>query len=163
MSSLDPKTEQFRSDRAIQYIVSLELYLRFFGFFRLRLQFSPQVGVNQFIIDKIHVCLLYSKYITIKWSTMFVHWRLTPTSGMITKRRSLDKQIQQSVFKVLLIFFSRSHKNHDRFYIYSMILYINCTSGIGAFKPEIFKFGYDGGGPYRCIAINHGGGTRLLP
>lgn len=33
------------------------------------------------------------------------------------------------------------------------------TSGIGAFKPGIFKLGQDGGGPYRCMAINHGGGT----
>lgn len=36
------------------------------------------------------------------------------------------------------------------------------TSGIGAFNPGIFKLGYDGGGPYLCMAINHGGGTSWL-
>lgn len=33
------------------------------------------------------------------------------------------------------------------------------TSGIGEFSPGIFRLGYDGGGPYRCMAISHGGGT----
>ena len=33
------------------------------------------------------------------------------------------------------------------------------TSGIGALRPGTFKFGYDGGGPYLCMAINHGGGN----
>ena len=33
------------------------------------------------------------------------------------------------------------------------------TSGIGALRPAIFKLGYEGGGPYLCIAISHGGGT----
>jgi hypothetical protein len=33
------------------------------------------------------------------------------------------------------------------------------TSGIGALNPGIFRFGYDGGGPYLCMAINHGGGN----
>ena len=37
------------------------------------------------------------------------------------------------------------------------------TSGIAAFSPGIFKLGYDGGGPYRCIAINHGGGIKCFP
>ena len=43
-------------------------------------------------------------------------------------------------------------------YIESKILVYN-TSGIGAFNPGILRLGYDGGGPYLCIAINHGGGT----
>lgn len=33
------------------------------------------------------------------------------------------------------------------------------TSGMGALNPGIFRFGYDGGGPYLCMAINHGGGN----
>lgn len=33
------------------------------------------------------------------------------------------------------------------------------TSGMGEFSPGIFRLGYDGGGPYRCMAISHGGGT----
>ena len=33
------------------------------------------------------------------------------------------------------------------------------TSGIGPFSPGIFRLGYEGGGPYLCIAINQGGGT----
>ena len=37
------------------------------------------------------------------------------------------------------------------------------TSGMAAFSPGIFKLGYDGGGPYRCIAISHGGGIRCFP
>ena len=37
------------------------------------------------------------------------------------------------------------------------------TSGIAAFNPGIFKLGYDGGGPYLCIAISHGGGINCFP
>lgn len=33
------------------------------------------------------------------------------------------------------------------------------TSGMGALRPGIFRFGYEGGGPYLCMAISHGGGT----
>lgn len=33
------------------------------------------------------------------------------------------------------------------------------TSGMGEFRPGIFRLGYDGGGPYLCMAISHGGGT----
>lgn len=33
------------------------------------------------------------------------------------------------------------------------------TSGMGAFSPGILRLGYDGGGPYLCIAISQGGGT----
>lgn len=40
---------------------------------------------------------------------------------------------------------------------------IENTSGMDAFSPGIFKLGYDGGGPYLCIAINHGGGIRCFP
>lgn len=36
------------------------------------------------------------------------------------------------------------------------------TSGMGAFNPGILRLGYEGGGPYLCMAINHGGGTKLL-
>ena len=36
------------------------------------------------------------------------------------------------------------------------------TSGIGAFSPGILRLGYDGGGPYLCIAISHGGGNKFL-
>ena len=34
---------------------------------------------------------------------------------------------------------------------------------MGALSPGIFKLGYEGGGPYLCMAMSHGGGTRLLP
>ncbi len=30
---------------------------------------------------------------------------------------------------------------------------------MGALRPGIFRFGYEGGGPYLCMAISHGGGT----
>ena len=30
--------------------------------------------------------------------------------------------------------------------------------GIGADSPGIFRLGYDGGGPYRCMLMSHGGG-----
>lgn len=33
------------------------------------------------------------------------------------------------------------------------------TSGIGALRPGIFRLGYDGGGPYLCMAISQGGGN----
>lgn len=32
---------------------------------------------------------------------------------------------------------------------------------MGAFRPGTFRLGYDGGGPYLCMAISHGGGTVL--
>lgn len=35
------------------------------------------------------------------------------------------------------------------------------TDGIGAFRPGILRFGYDGGGPYRCMCSSHGGGTGV--
>ena len=36
---------------------------------------------------------------------------------------------------------------------------ITPTSGIGPLSPGILRFGYEGGGPYLCIAISQGGGT----
>lgn len=30
---------------------------------------------------------------------------------------------------------------------------------MGALRPGIFRLGYEGGGPYLCMAISHGGGT----
>mmetsp|Transcript_65768 Transcript_65768/g.180356 ORF Transcript_65768/g.180356 Transcript_65768/m.180356 type:complete len:208 (+) Transcript_65768:64-687(+) len=34
----------------------------------------------------------------------------------------------------------------------------DAPSGMGAFRPGIFRLGYAGGGPYRCILTSHGGG-----
>ena len=39
---------------------------------------------------------------------------------------------------------------------------LKLTSGIGALRPGIFRLGYEGGGPYLCMAISHGGGTFSL-
>lgn len=33
-------------------------------------------------------------------------------------------------------------------------------SGIGQLTPGIFRFGYAGGGPYRYMLTNHGGGEE---
>jgi hypothetical protein len=54
-----------------------------------------------------------------------------------------------------LLFFRLIFKKYNL----SLNYYNFFTSGIGAFNPGIFKLGYDGGGPYLCIAINQGGGT----
>ena len=37
------------------------------------------------------------------------------------------------------------------------------TSGMGALSPGILRLGYEGGGPYRCMATSHGGGNFTLP
>ena len=47
------------------------------------------------------------------------------------------------------------------FYTYKQYVLL-LTSGIGALRPGILRFGYDGGGPYLCMAISHGGGNKCL-
>lgn len=113
---------------------------------------------------------LCTKHITIQWFTIFIDWWFPPSTGMVAKWTTLKKKLEGKIQQITItslrgkcsgvtVKWNSSIVPYRSYYAKHYYLLHAQTSGMGALNPGIFRFGYDGGGPYLCMAINHGGGN----